>query len=240
MPSEKIYNKLSIIYNILMSKVRYDDWSDYLCEVVKPYVTKNAKVLELAGGNCSLALHFVKYFPNIIVSDRSHDMLVFGTKSLPKVCCDMVGLPFKSKFDLIFSTFDSINYLTNKKNLLKLFREVKTILNDEGIFTFDVSLEKNSLIHSERPIRKGNYKGISFIHKSTYNKNIRIHKNIFQIKINRDIFTEVHRQKIYPFDLYFDLISKAGLYVAECLKAFSFKKADNNSERVQFIVKKSR
>lgn len=222
-----------------MHKVRYDRWSEYLLAVVELYVNNQAEVLEIAGGNCNFAGYFIEYFPNIIVTDKSFSMLASSKiKNIPQVCCDMTKLPFKSKFDLIYSTFDSVNYLTNKKSLLNLFKEVKTILKDHGIFTFDVSLERNSLLHVEKPIRKGNCSGISFVHETSYNKKIRIHKNIFKIKIDNDIFTEVHKQKIYPFEVYFDLIESAGLYVVECMETFSFIKAAADSERVQFIVKK--
>ncbi len=238
MPPEQIYSKLPIIYNSVMNKVRYDRWSEYLLAVADSYVNSNAEVLEIAGGNCSFAAYFIEYFPNLIVTDKSFNMLASSKLKVPKVCCDMTSLPFKSKFDLVYSTFDSVNYLTNKKSLQKLFRGIKSILKDEGIFTFDVSLEKNSLLHIETPVRKGSCSGISFIHKTSYNKKSRIHKNIFKIKIDDDIFTEVHRQKIYPFELYFDLINSAGLYVAECMETFSFINADADSERVQFIVKK--
>ncbi len=239
MSSDKIYNKLSLIYNSVMKHVRYDRWSEYLFSVVELYVNDQAEVLELAGGNGNFAEYFVKYFPKLIVSDRSSDMLASSQfNNIPRICCDMVRLPFKSKFDLIYSTFDSVNYLTNKKSLLSLFKEVKLNLKEDGIFTFDVSLEKNSLIHIKKPIREGIYQGISFVHESKYNKKIRIHKNIFKIKIDNNIYTEVHKQKIYPFESYFSIIDSAGLYVVECIDTFSFLKANQNSERVQFIVKK--
>ena len=239
MPSDKIYNKLSIIYNTVMHKVRYDRWSEYLLAIVELYVNNQAEVLEIAGGNCNFAGYFIQHFPNLIVTDKSFNMLASSKfKDLPRICCDMTKLPFKSKFDLIYSTFDSVNYLTSKRSLMTLFRGVKAILKDDGIFTFDVSLEKNSLLHIEKPIRKGSCSGISFVHKTNYNPKMRIHKNIFKIKIDNNIFTEVHKQKIYPFEVYFDLIESAGLYVVECMETFSFIKASADSERIQFIVKK--
>jgi len=239
MPSEEIYSKLSIIYNKVMHKVRYDRWSEYLLAVVELYTNNKAEVLEIAGGNCNFAGYFIEHFPNLIVTDKSFNMLASSKiKNIPRICCDMTKLPFKSKFDLIYSTFDSVNYLTSKRSLSNLFREVKAILKDDGIFTFDVSLERNSLLHVKKPVRKGTCSGISFVHKSSYNQQMRIHKNIFKIKIDNDIFTEVHKQKIYPFELYFDLIEKAGMYVVECMETFSFIKASADSERIQFIVKK--
>jgi len=240
------YQHLSFIYRHIMRKVNYIKWAEYLYTISKKNIKHDAKVLELAGGNCSLSNYFKTFYPDIIVSDISKYML-FSARDLPrgkadnhlkKVCCDMTQLPFKMKFDLIYCTFDSINYLTNKKSLLKLFKEVKTVLSDKGIFTFDVCLERNSIKHSEEPLRKGHYNKIHFIHKSLYNKETRIHKNFFELKFNGETITEVHRQKIYPFNLYFNILEKAGLFVVNCFDAFTFKPGKENSERVQFVIKK--
>ncbi len=79
-----------------------------------------------------------------------------------KVCCDMTSLPFDTKYGLIFSTFDSVNYLMSKKKLLALFKQVSLLLEDNGIFTFDVSLEKNSLEFLQDHAVEGSTGGYSF------------------------------------------------------------------------------
>lgn len=235
-----VYNKLANIYDYVMRNIRYDEWADYINSVSATYVSQKSQVLELAGGNGSFANHFVRYFPNLIVTDISRNMLLNSkNKSIKRVCCDMTRLPFKKKFDLIFSTFDSINYLTDEKSLLNLFIEVKKILSDEGIFTFDVSLEKNSYRHMKNHLREGTYKGISYSQKSIYDKENKIHKNIFEIKNKKgEITREIHKQKIYPFETYFEMLDKTNLYAAECFDAFSFINGSADSERVQFVIKK--
>ncbi len=237
---EKIYKKLPLIYHYLMRSVSYEKWALYIYRLIGDRVDKNKLVLELGAGNCKFAGYFSYYFPNIIVSDISFDMLHSGgSKNLLKVCCDMSSFPFKNKFDLVYSTFDSVNYLTSRKSLVSLFREVSDHLTDNGIFTFDVSLEKNSIIHSKLPLRKGIYRGIHFKQKSEYDYEKRIHKNIFKIKTkNGKVFTEIHKQRIYPFEDYFELLELCGLYVVECYDAFSFQVGGPESERVQFIVRK--
>ena len=236
------YDKLAVIYDHIMSRIRYDDWADYIFAISKKYITKKAKALELAGGNCSLSNHLKKYYPNLIVTDNSKWMLFNDhVKTLPKVCCDMSQLPFKTKFDLIFSTFDSVNYLTSKKKLLNLFKEVKGNLSDNGIFTFDASLERNSYIHIRQPLRTGSFNDIHYVHQTMYDEKRKVHKNIFKIKFDDgSTFKEIHRQKIYSFEDYFLLIEKAGLFVVECLESFSFKDAKATSTRAQFILKKGK
>ena len=223
-----------------MQGVNYQAWAKYIYLISKTFVKKEPKILELAGGNLNLANLLSFYYNDILVTDASFEMLSSDPKrELVKVACDMTMLPFKNKFDIIFSTFDSVNYLTSRGKLFKLFQEVKNVLDPKGIFTFDISLENNSIKHSREVERKGTSGGIYFTHKSEYNRISRIHKNIFKIKIDGDTITEVHKQKIYPFELYFEILEKAGLYVVDCLDAFSFKKGTEKSERVQFITRKA-
>ncbi len=236
----KIYSQLPLIYGYIMRKIDYRIWAEYIYSIVADDLSKNPKILELAAGNCNLAKHLLEFYPKIIVSDISVNMLKSGLNiPVSKVCCDMMYLPFKRKFDLIFCAFDSINYLTSRKKIIDMFREVYYLLNENGIFTFDVSLEKNSLIHTKQPERSGKYKGIHFKQISEYDKLKRIHKNIFKLKMaNGEIYTEIHKQKIYPFETYFELLELAGLYAVECFDAFTYDEGNQNCERIQFIVRK--
>lgn len=67
----------------------------------------------------------------------------------------------------------------------------------------------------------------------------KIHKNIFTIEYpDGEIFTEIHRQKIYSYDTFFEIAENSGLYVVNCYKAFSYQKGKAISDRVQFIMKR--
>ena len=236
----KNYTDVSNIYEHIMRKVRYDYWADYIYAISGDYVGNKPKVLELASGNCKLARFLSAYYPKLIASDVSPLMLNKNTRNgLQKVCCDMMMIPFKSKFDLIVSAFDSLNYLLTKKMLSTLFKETYRTLTVNGIFTFDVSLERNSLRHIKDPIREGSYKGVNYRQETDYNSAKNIHRNIFYLTYpNGDMFKEVHFQKIYSFETYFDLMDSAGLVVKECYDAFTFKNGSANSPRIQFIARK--
>lgn len=235
------YSLVSKIYPHLMRKIRYEYWADYLILITEQYVQSKSLVLELAAGNCMLAKFFQNKYKNIIASDLSFSMLNSSAdKSIKKILCNMTSLPFKNSFDLIISCFDSINYLLTKKDVNKLFANINNLLSDKGIFTFDVSLENNSRIHIKEPIREGKYKGIAYKHTTSYDQKKRIHKNSFEIKLKDKTFKEVHKQKIYPFYDYFKLLQKNKLFALHCYDAFTFKDATENSNRVQFVVKKMR
>ncbi len=236
---KKNYEIVSQIYPHLMKKVRYDYWADYLYMVTNKYVGKRAKVLELGSGDCTLAHYYKEYYKKIVTTDLSFHMLASSKfNNLNRVCCNMTALPFNSSFDLIYSCFDSINYLLRKKDLNNLFSNISSLLSDKGIFTFDVGLENNSKFHIKEPVREGKYKGIKYKHTTSFDEKKRIHKNEFELQLkNKNNYKETHKQKIYPFFDYFKLIQKNGLFVVDCFEAFTFFDADENSNRAQFIVK---
>ena len=223
-----------------MRRIRYDYWADYLFQITSEYISTKAFLLELAAGNCKLAGFMRKKYSNLIVSDLSAEMLASSEdRTLRKVCCDMVALPFKKHFDMIYITFDSINYLLSRKKTLSFLKNIRGLLCEDGIFTFDASLERNSISHTSQPVRKATYNGYRYVHRSIYNKKSRIHKNIFDI-ISPDgkIYKEIHKQKILEYYDYFDLIERAGLYVVECFDAFTFRNGRAGSKRIQLVVKK--
>jgi hypothetical protein len=232
------YSKVCDIYDHMMRKVRYDFWADYINSIAEEYIDENALVLELAAGNCRLAKYLSAYYPKLIATDLSVPMLnKYQNSNFPKVCCDMMSLPFNGKFNLVVSAFDSINYILTKKNLLLFFKEIRRVLSNNSIFTFDVSLEKNSFKHVKDPIRMGSYKGVKYKQETMFDSNKNIHTNFFSITYpNGQVYNEIHTQKIYSLDTYFDTLEKADLAVKDCFDAFTFKNGNENSSRVQFIT----
>ena len=239
MPPVKPYTFVSQIYEHLMRQINYKDWADYIWDIQDLYNLNPVNVLELAGGTCYIANNLFNNVENYIVSDNSIDMLIVDkNKFIDKVCCDMAALPFKCKFDFIFSTFDSVNYLLNEESLIKLFNEVSQVISDNGIFTFDVSLEKNSYKNLKRLNRKGKFNDIRYIQKSRFDADTKIHVNEFKIFLDDKEIIEIHTQKIYPFEKFFELVEHCGLFVIDCFESFTFDDAGFDSERVQFVVKK--
>ncbi len=222
-----------------MNFVSYKWWARYLLLLLSKKVKKNPSVLEIAAGNGSLAKYLSKNYQNYIASDLSLSMISQADKKLHRVCCDFRYLPFKSNFDLIISSFDSINYLTNKNQLLRTFKEINSVLNEGGIFSFDVALESNSYKHEKTANIKGKFSGIFYERQSRYLPTSRIHKNIFKIYFpDGNIFTETHRQKIYPLQTFYEIAEKSNFHILGCYKAFTFQKGKASSDRVQFIMKK--
>ena len=234
------YSAIAEIYPHIMRSIDYEKWADYIYQISKEVKKKNISVLELAGGTGRIAANLNTRVKKIIISDLSFSMLKHLRNSyLLKICCDMQSLPFKKKFDFIFSTFDSINYINKKENINRLLDSVSGCLSDKGLFAFDVSLEKNSFKYEKYLNRRGKVNGVVFKQRSYFDKRTRIHYNHFELTLaNGKKVEEIHKQKIYLFEDYFNIIEDSDFYVHKCYKAFTFENADTNTERAQFILKK--
>jgi len=223
-----------------MRSIDYKGWAKYIKYLHDESKSGGDDILELAAGTCSVAKYLYKDYPKIIATDLSFQMLSMNLEnSFNRVCCNMLNLPFKNKYNFVFSTFDSINYLITESDVRQLLNEVGVSLYDDGCFTFDVSLEKNSLKYVKSLNRKGKCEGIKYIQYSDYDKESRIHTNSFKIMLsNGKIVEEVHKQRIYDIYDYFNLVDECGFYVEHCFDAFTFDQVHDNSERAQFLIKK--
>lgn len=241
MTNVKTYQYLAEIYNHLMDDVDYNEWAEYLYDLMAEYIEEDPNILELACGSCTLTNKLKKYFDHIIATDFSKEMLIANPADVSRICCDMKNLPFKVKFDIVFSAFDSINYLLTEAELIEMLKEVHLILEDEGIFTFDVSLEANSINNAKLLNRSGSFNSIEYVQKSEFDRETKIHYNKFELVTKEGkIIKEVHKQKIYSLDEYFSAFTKTGFFVMEALDSFSFDDVTSLSERAQFVLKKER
>jgi ubiquinone/menaquinone biosynthesis C-methylase UbiE len=241
MPADN-YTYLSLIYSDMMRSINYESWAGYIYQISEEIERSDLTALELACGLGTVAQNLVGKFKKLVITDISLSMLKSAqSKMLDKVCCDMCALPFKSEFDFIYSTFDSVNYLGTKTKIEKMLNSVSAVLAKDGIYTFDVSLEKNSIKYARFLNRRGKVNGIKYRQRSQYDRERRIHYNIFEIILSdgRKV-EEVHKQKIYPFEEYFKIIENSNLYVYKCYETFMFDNAKPDSERAQFVLKKKK
>lgn len=236
----KNYSNIARIYAHLMRSIDYKMWAKYIFNLSRINKKKKLSVLELACGSGEVAGYLFKKFDDYAVCDLSLQMLLsFDHGFSRKINCDITTLPFKHKFDFVFSTFDSVNYLLTKTAFIKMLNSVESCLDQNGIFSFDVSLEENSLRNLKYLNRKGEFQGIKYQQISSFNRVKKIHQNKFVITCeDGSAVTENHRQRVFAFEDYFEMISKTKFYVYGCYEAFSFTNASPKSERAQFVLKK--
>lgn len=234
----KNYTVISAIYSDMMSHINYRKWAKYIYEIIKPYLPENPFVLDVTAGSGLLTNHINEIFSNIIMNDISFEMLKVAKLKIPKICSDIRYLPFNTKFDVVISNFDSINYLLTEEDVLKAFKEISQILKPDGIFVFDVSLENNCIQYIKPYIYESKFNNLRYFYKMTYDTKNKINSTIIDIYDHiGQKFSEIHNQKIYPFETIFYLLEQANFEVIRCYECFTKNLATPNSKRAQFITK---
>ena len=139
-----MYDDFSYIYDKLSFDLDYEKYAENIKSLVKKHGIKNENMLELAAGSGMLTRYFFYEFKNIDALDISGKMLeVFANKYDPEnvnlIHYDMVEYVKEDSYDLIVILLDSVNYVTEKEDLLKLFRNCYASLKKGGLLVFDIN-----------------------------------------------------------------------------------------------------
>lgn len=141
-----MYEDFSYIYDKLSFDLEYEKYSKNILRLVDENSIDRDNMLELAAGSGMLTKYFFDEFKNIDALDISTDMLnVFANKYGPDnvnlIYYDMVEFENPESYDLIVILLDSINYVTNPKDLEKLFSNCYKNLKPGGLLVFDINSE---------------------------------------------------------------------------------------------------
>jgi SAM-dependent methyltransferase len=138
--------------NLFKDYARYYDYlykdKDYFKEVnyveslVKRYsFHKVKKILDLGCGTGNHATYLAKKGYYITGIDLSKEMIKIAklkqSERLQFHEANLINMSLKNKYDLVYSLFHVINYLTSNENLEKAFKQVKNYLQKGGLFIFD-------------------------------------------------------------------------------------------------------
>ena len=133
------YDIFSKYYDFVMTD--YKLLLEIIEDEIKNNHSKAESMLEIACGTGNVLRHFKKKYKTYGL-DLSKKMLEIAKEKIPDCLfyhSDMINFRLNIKFDIILCIFDSINHVINYKNWLKIFKNVKNHLNNNGIFIFDIN-----------------------------------------------------------------------------------------------------
>ena len=108
---------------------------------------KISEVLDLGCGTGGISAVLADDGFDMVALDVSPEMLNFAReknfgKNTLLLCQDMREFELFGTVQAVFSSFDCLNYITDKKDLSKVFSLVHNYLEPNGLFIFDVNTEK--------------------------------------------------------------------------------------------------
>lgn len=240
------YTHIAMLYDEVMNHVNYRMWSRYVRTFFSLRGKKVRRVIDLSCGTGNLLAHFAQRRRQYVGSDISWPMLRQANqkaklKDVPFICADFRQLPFApAYFDVALILYDSINYVLDAGDILKIFTEVADILEADGLFIFDVVTpevcRKEFSPYHETMYRNDH----GYERKSWFDEQEQMQYNEFAIVWQHETKTELHKQKIRTLEEWQELLAESPFKTLKMLSDFSYRKLKPYSKRVHFICKKAK
>ncbi len=131
-------------YDEISSKSEAKNRAEKVLKYISKYHSNARTVLELGTGNGNVLINFPGKY-ELYGLDIERKYVKLTRQKLPKAhlwTSSMHNFKINKKFDVIFSVFDSINFLKDISQWEETFRTVYNHLNENGLFIFDMYTEK--------------------------------------------------------------------------------------------------
>lgn len=246
------YGDFAKVYDMFMDNVNYEEWAAYLRERLEESGIYDGLVLELGCGTGTMTELLAKAGYDMIGVDNSEEMLaeamekrVESGHDILYLLQDMQDFELYGTVRAIISVCDSLNYLTEEEDLLRVFRLANNYLDPGGLLIFDVNtVYKYQEVMGDNTIAENREDG-SFIWENSYDPETGI--NVYELTLflpredglyEKD--EEVHYQRAYSRERLEELILMAGMELVAVYDAYTLEAPRKNSERLTFLAREKR
>ncbi len=245
------YSEFAGVYDMFMDNIPYREWGEYLIDLLKEYGICDGLLLDLGCGTGTMTELLAEAGYDMIGVDNSDEMLNIAISKRERSGHDILYLNQDMReFELygtvraIVSICDSINYITEEKYLLQVFRLVNNYLDMGGLFVFDLNTEYKYRQIGDATIAENRGEG-SFIWENNYYEEEMINEYDLTLFIRGedgryDRYMENHLQRAYSLDRVMELLEKAGLKFVTAYDAFTREPVRAESERIYVIAQEYR
>jgi ubiquinone/menaquinone biosynthesis C-methylase UbiE len=242
-----MYDSFAYIYDELIEDVDYKKWNSYIKEIFLKFGKSPNHVLEMACGTGNLSYYLAKEGYDLICFDLSDDMLAMAYnklgefKNVKLLNQNMIDFNIPRKFDAIISILDSINYITDEEELLQTFKNVRSHLNENGIFIFDINSEYKLKEIIGNNIFVEDREDVFYTWQNYFDeeKSIAEFYLTFFVKKENGSYTrfdEEHFEKAYSTEEIVETLTKAGFNKVTYYDCFTFEKPHEESQRINFVA----
>ena len=245
----EIYTGFSMVYDQLMDNVSYEDWCVYLTALLRDFGCREGLVLELGCGTGALTRLLAQAGYDMIGLDSSPDMLSIARERQAEEGTEILYLQQDMReFELygtvaaVVSLCDSMNYITEYKELVQVFRLVNNYLDPGGYFIFDLNTPyKYRELLADNTFAE-NRDDCSFIWENTYDDETELNEYALTLFVRGEDgryerFEEFHYQKAYAIETVEKAAAEAGMEFIAVYDAFTREEPSDTGERVYVILK---
>ena len=240
-----MYNDFAYIYDKLINDVDYRKWADYYFKIFQRYGLDPKLGLDLGCGTGNLTVELANRGIEMTGVDISEDMLMVAREKSEGMDIlylnqDMTEFELYGTVDFIVSSLDCMNYITDKRDLLKVMKLANNYLEPGGLFIFDINTryKLENIIGNNTFILENEDCFCSW--QNEYDKKRRISNFYltFFCKNNEEYvrFDEHHRERAYEIEEIKSIIESSGMRLLKVYNDRSFEDPRKNSERVFFVL----
>lgn len=140
------YGIFSRFYDGLTGNVDYENSADFLCRVFEKYDRLPTLLLDVGCGTGGFSICFAKKGIEVIGADPSVNMLEIAQAKAKENGLDILflnqsgqELDLYGTIDGAVACLDTVNHVTEKRELLKFFKKVSLFLEKDRLFIFDAN-----------------------------------------------------------------------------------------------------
>jgi len=225
-----IYEQFAFRYDEIYGDKFYHDYAVFIKKIIKKNNIKNVRILDIACGTGKLIKEFTKEYieiDKIEGLDSSREMIKIAksrNKGIKFYNQNLINFYTEKKYNIITCTFDSINYITSKENLDKVFKNIANHLDSNGLFIFDFNTIYKKV---KEIITKDNVTYINAIKGKYWNIKIRM-------KERNNIYKEQHRERLYSLREIKSVLVKNRFEITELYSNFDNK--INKTDKYQRLI----
>lgn len=253
--SQKEYKDLATIYDYLVAEIDYDEWFNYIMEILQKLNYHPDSVADLACGTGETTIPFAKRGIGSYGIDISEEMLEIAEEKRENteniegkinfLQQDMKELNLPELVDLVVCYHDGMNYILSLPALRQVFERVYDNLVQGGYFIFDLNTVARFQIAEQE-------EGITIIDEEerflAWQTDYDDAADIWRIDLTGFIevepglyrrFQETHREKHYSEGEVIDALRKTGFDIHGYYENFTWQQPDHNSSRIVYVVQKA-
>ena len=242
------YEVFADFYDKLTDNVEYSKRAQYILDILKKHNHAPGLTLDLACGTGSLTLELKKAGVDIYGIDGSADMLSVALQKAADADEQILYLRQKMQsidlygtIDTCLCTLDSLNHLTDKRDVEKTFSRVSLFMNPHGLFVFDVNT-----VYKHKEILRDNVFVFDTDEVYCVWQNTPLEDNMVEISLDFFIpeennyyrMTETFRERAYTVEELTQMLSAAGFEVEAVYGDLTQLEPCETEQRLTFVARK--
>ncbi len=243
-----MYQDFAYLYDALQKDVPYKEFADYYEKIMEKFGGEKGLCLDLGCGTGNMSMELSSRGFDMIGVDSSLDMLNVARekayneeRNILYLNQDMTQFELYGTVNTVVSTLDCVNYITDEKALLEVFKLVNNYLDPKGLFIFDI----NSAYKLEHILGNNTYvsddEDIFYSWQNSFDKENKICTfDLTFFEKDEDCYyryDETHFERAYSVEEITNLLTKSGLEVVGIYDNLTFNPPGEKSERIFFVAR---